>query len=583
MSSLILLLVYDIMSQDKKVKKNDIEKLRMILDSPSDPKVRKIVDKHEKNLESIRERLSNEPSKTEKKYSSSDFLKKSNSLEPRVVIHQKGETKNIKSEIVSPEPKLYKAEKQQKEEEKLPDWEPVGEGRPGESYTDEDDLQSLFDDEDLLEVEKVDVSEPEFLQVKPKEMEKIFEKTPKEKEQMIKENEKEERLPDWEPVGDGRPDETITKKAVDEDESVEEMDKKDEMLPEWEPVDEEKSKEIGETVKEKEESTIKEFTEVKTIEEKTLPPKNLNETKEEIHTWEPIKLEKTKVEKEMPSEIIEEKPADATFEEVSEVKVEAPVTDIKKIEAEQKRRGKELKKKRKEEKKLKKIEEKKSKRAAKQNEKETKRAEVERGKNLQIEEYEQKKIQKEEKEKQKKLEEEEKKQISEIVAQGENEVSDKSEIKAKKIEEKRAKNEKEAHIKAQIKKDKILVASEKKELKKSKKRKKEEEKNKGAEPKTPELKKEKNFSFEKKIVEDMATEWESYHVDVVPNTKADTSIYTHGDFILYKKEIKTVDNKKRTVHFFSKKTPDEGDAVQLPDGYEVKVNTRTALPYLKKK
>jgi len=89
--------------------------------------------------------------------------------------------------------------------------------------------------------------------------------------------------------------------------------------------------------------------------------------------------------------------------------------------------------------------------------------------------------------------------------------------------------------------------------------------------------------IEKKIVEDTANEWESYDIDEIPDTKPDTSVYSHGDFTLYKKEIKTTTGKKRTVHFFSKKTPDIGEAVQLPEEYEVKVNRRTGLPYLKKK
>ena len=579
MRSLILLLVSDIMNQDKKVKKNDIEKLRMILDNPSDPKVRKIVDKHERNLESIRGRLSDETSKTEIKYTASDFLKKSDSLEPRVVIHQKEEKKSIPSEIVSPEPKSYKAEQQQKEE-----------------YTDEDDSQSFFDDEDLYEVEKVDVSEPEFLQVKPKEMEKIFEKTtkrtegklpiqiPKEKEPMVKVHEKEEKLPEWEPVEEERPDETVTEKAVDEKESVEEMHKKDEVLPDWEPVEEAKSEKVKETVKEKEEPTIKEFTEVTTIDEKIEPQKSLNETEGEIPIWEPVELEKAKEEKEILSEFIEEKPADVTSGEVSEKKVEAPAMAVKESKAELKRKEKELKKKRKDEKKLKKLEEKKEKREAKQKENEAKKAETENKKNLRIKEYEQKKMQKEE-EKQKKLEEKkEKKHIGELVVDGEKEkeIVDRSEIKDQKIGAKKAKKEKEVQIKARLKKDKILAASEKKELKKSKKRKKEEKINK-VEPKTPELKADKELPIEEKIEEDTATEWESYDMDEIPDTKPDTSAYTHGDFTLYKKEIKTTTGKKRTVHFFSKKTPDIGDAVQLPEGYEVKVNMRTGLPYLKKK
>jgi len=379
MSSLILLLVPDIMIQDKKVKKNDVEKLRMILDNPSDPKVRKIVDKHERNLESIRERLSNEPSKTEIKYTASNFLKKSDSLEPRVVIHQKEEKKGIPLEIASPETKSYKTEQPKKEE-----------------YTDEDDSQNLFDDEDLYEVEKVEVSEPEFLQVKPKEMEKIFEKTPKEKEPMTKAHEKEEKLPEWKPVEEERPDETVTEKAVDEEEPVEEIHKKSEVLPDWEPVEEVKSEIVKETVKEKEEPTITEFTEVTTIDEKVEPHKSLNETDGEIPTWEPVELEKAKEEKETLSEFNEEKSADITSGDVSEKKVEAPVMAVKESKAELKRKEKELKKKRKEEKKLKKLEEKKAKRETKQKDNEAKKAEIENKKNLRIEEYEQKKIQKEE-------------------------------------------------------------------------------------------------------------------------------------------------------------------------------------------
>jgi len=413
MGSLILLLVLDIMSQDKKAKKNDIEKLRMILDNPSDPKVRKIVDKHERNLESIRERLSDKPSKTEMKHTTSDFLRKSDSLEPRVVIHQKEEMKSIPSEIVPPEPKSYKTEQHREE------------------YADEDDFQGLFDDEDLYEVEKVDVSEPEFLQVKPKEMEKIFEKTTKETEG------------------------TLPIPILKEKEPMVKVHEKDEKLPEWEPVEEAKSEEVGAVVKEKEEPTTKEFTEVTTIDEKVKTQKPLDEKKEEIPTWDPIELEKTKEEKEMPSEFVEEKPADATFEEVTEKKVEEPATAVKETKAELKRKERELKKKRKEEQKLKKLEGKKVKRAEKKNEK-----------NLRMKEYEQKQREKEE-QKLKNLEEtEEKRQIDGLVADGEKgkEIDERSEIKGQKIEEKKAKKEKEAKIKSQLKKNKLLAASERMEI-----------------------------------------------------------------------------------------------------------------------
>jgi len=526
------------MTQDKKPKKNDIEKLRMILDSPSDPKVRKIVAKHEKNLESIRERLFGEPSKTKIKYTTSDLLKKSDSLEPRVVIHEKEE------EVVPSEIELRIPE-QQKEESK----------------DDDADLQDLFDAEDLYEVEKVDVPEPEFLEVKPKEMEKVFEKTPVETEEPLPIPMQEEKEP--------------TKEVHD----------KEEELPEWEPVEETKPKEIEETVEEKEEQTPKEFLEVTTVDEKTMPQDSVGETEEEIPTWEPIELEETRAEKEISSEVIEEKPADETLGKVSEQKEVEPEITVKETKAELKRKEKELKKRRKEEQKLKQLEEKKAGREAKQQEWEERKAEREKERNFQMKEYEQKKKQKEE-EKQKKLEpKKEKEHISEIGAREkqEKEVLSRSERKEQEREAKKAEKEREAQIKAKLKDDKILATSKKKGLKKLKKKQKEEEKLKKAESKIPKLKGDEELSFEEKIIEDKPTEWESYDIDEIPEEKPDASVYTHGDFTLYKKEIKTATGKKRTVHFFSKKTPDMGDAVQPPEGYEVKVNRRTNLPYLKKK
>ena len=81
------------------------------------------------------------------------------------------------------------------------------------------------------------------------------------------------------------------------------------------------------------------------------------------------------------------------------------------------------------------------------------------------------------------------------------------------------------------------------------------------------------------------TEWESYDAEeeVTEIEKQTTKTYKHGDYTLYKKEIKTSTGKVRTVHFFSKKKPDIGEAVSLPDGYKVLINKKTKLPYLRKK
>lgn len=60
-------------------------------------------------------------------------------------------------------------------------------------------------------------------------------------------------------------------------------------------------------------------------------------------------------------------------------------------------------------------------------------------------------------------------------------------------------------------------------------------------------------------------------------------LYSYGEYGLYKKEMVTSTGKAREIHFFSKTKPDVGEPVNLPDGYEVKVNKKTGLPSLKKK
>ncbi|MFW6119901.1 MAG: hypothetical protein ACOC80_03240, partial [Petrotogales bacterium] len=81
------------------------------------------------------------------------------------------------------------------------------------------------------------------------------------------------------------------------------------------------------------------------------------------------------------------------------------------------------------------------------------------------------------------------------------------------------------------------------------------------------------------------TEWPSYDIkEEKPKDELQTDKpYKYGEYTLYKKEIKTSTGKKRTVRFFSKKKPDVGEAVPLPEGYEVKINKRNKVPYLRRK
>ena len=76
----------------------------------------------------------------------------------------------------------------------------------------------------------------------------------------------------------------------------------------------------------------------------------------------------------------------------------------------------------------------------------------------------------------------------------------------------------------------------------------------------------------------------SFHKDEVPEQKQKvTKTYRYGDYALYRKEITVGPGKKRTIHFFSRTELEDGGPVDLPKGYEVKVNKKTGVPYIRKK
>lgn len=90
-----------------------------------------------------------------------------------------------------------------------------------------------------------------------------------------------------------------------------------------------------------------------------------------------------------------------------------------------------------------------------------------------------------------------------------------------------------------------------------------------------ELAEETDMIFKKngKTLSDTSDEWEAF----------ENKVYQVDGYTLYEKEASTKDGKKRKIRFFSKKEPDEGTAIDLPEDYEVKRNKRTDVPYLKKK
>jgi len=59
--------------------------------------------------------------------------------------------------------------------------------------------------------------------------------------------------------------------------------------------------------------------------------------------------------------------------------------------------------------------------------------------------------------------------------------------------------------------------------------------------------------------------------------------FMQNDYMLYEKKIKTKSGKKRTVRFFSKSKPKMGKPIELPKGFNVSINKKTGVPFLKKK
>jgi len=54
------------------------------------------------------------------------------------------------------------------------------------------------------------------------------------------------------------------------------------------------------------------------------------------------------------------------------------------------------------------------------------------------------------------------------------------------------------------------------------------------------------------------------------------------EYTLYTRDVKLKGGRMQTIYFFSARKPKSGKPIDKPDGYTVKVNKRTGLPFLKK-
>ncbi|KAA0003904.1 MAG: hypothetical protein FE048_00450 [Thermoplasmata archaeon] len=55
------------------------------------------------------------------------------------------------------------------------------------------------------------------------------------------------------------------------------------------------------------------------------------------------------------------------------------------------------------------------------------------------------------------------------------------------------------------------------------------------------------------------------------------------EYTLYTREVKLKGGKIQRIYFFSARKPKSGVPTDKPEGYNVKVNLKTGLPFLKKK
>ena len=54
------------------------------------------------------------------------------------------------------------------------------------------------------------------------------------------------------------------------------------------------------------------------------------------------------------------------------------------------------------------------------------------------------------------------------------------------------------------------------------------------------------------------------------------------EYTLFTRDVKLKGGRIQTIYFFSARKPKSGKPIDKPDGYPVKVNKRTGLPFLKK-
>jgi len=172
------------MSREKKSQVDDIMKLRRILDNSSDPSLKYLISEDDHALESVRRRLSGDFFQT--RPHTERFFRSSESFEPRVSIHARNP---VSPRLVTPPPRLEPSLP-------LPEFELVSQSAPTPLIS---SPEITFINEELFEVEKIDRSFPEFLEVTPK---KTMQESQRNNQIMFEDETSltESKLPQWQPV-----------------------------------------------------------------------------------------------------------------------------------------------------------------------------------------------------------------------------------------------------------------------------------------------------------------------------------------------------------------------------------------------
>jgi len=544
------------MEKSKSSKKDRLEKLRISLESDSGGKLHPEDEKYLKVLQNRLSRDSKESTVNINRESGKTDTK-DDPLKPQVIIHHK-EEKIEEPKFIPPE-----VEKVEIKEE------------------------SEIKDKELFEIKKVEVTGPEFLEIKPKEPIKKAEISEKKITQKIEETEHKEyeKLPEWEPVETKK----VEQEQIEEKVEVEEKPElKEEEISEFESVeyDVEEVKSVKEEVPE--EKSEPEFEVSEEEKKPELEEDMFFEEKGETLFGEG-KQNKLDVFKELTS--IDEKTSNLLynngFTSIDDLKI-ASVKDLSRIKGIKRKLAKKIKKE------LEELE------IFKENKDITPKEESSESFILE-EEFEETKKEEEFVPEEEFMEDEkmffDEDEEQTLPTKKDERIEVFNGIES--IDEKTA----SLLVKNGIISIDILKETSVKELAKinginkklAKKIKKEiKKKSKKAKKTTYSIAE----GYDKDISKDFEEPSEQIAEEKEPSTetkerkkkkpKKKSKQYKHGSYTLYKKDVKTKSKKskkksKKEVYFFSKQKRNKAEPSDLPKGFEVKINRKTGVPYLRKK